>query len=125
MYLAGRIKFDEEDYFLCWKDIKSAECFWVFSPYHKDDALNVAMGNPATQEVISSEFRLASFYTLLCLQKVISSQTKIHNRIWYLKWLDLLVLISRRRIVTCCLNTYRLIAIIEVSMLREQILRFS
>ena len=62
MYLAGRIKFDEEDYFLCWKDIKSAECFWVFSPYHKDDALNVAMGNPATQEVISSEFRLASFY---------------------------------------------------------------
>ena len=62
MYLAGRIKFDGEDYFLCWKDIKSAECFWVFSPYHKDDALNVAMGNPATQEVISSEFRLASFY---------------------------------------------------------------
>lgn len=62
MLLAGYIKIDGQKYFVAWKNIKSSECYWAFSPYHKDDVLNAQMGVQITNEEILSPLELKRFF---------------------------------------------------------------
>lgn len=62
MYLTGQIKVDSELYYIVWNDIKSAETFWIFCPYHSEDYVSIQMGKQAIHPVIPSEWAVKQFY---------------------------------------------------------------
>lgn len=85
MYLTGYIKFDDELYYVVWNDIKSAETFWIFNPYHKDDIVNHAMGLDVVNPVISSAWAVKSFYNEnyveeILKRKKVSGEVEVYGK---------------------------------------------